>query len=163
MARILTRKLAVLRRTALLLAVTAAAGTAANLFGPYRIPWQQAWSRHVEQDAQAAGITLVNIDQVRAIVAAGNTVILDARPASAYDGGHLPGALSLPEQDAETLLPQYLPVFAPDAPILVYCAGASCDESLQLAYRLTAQGITNVLLYAGGYAEWSAAEPGGGT
>ena len=147
-------------RVGIILLVSLVAGTAANLASPARIKWVHDWSTYVEDEAEKNGIHVANIDQVRAIVEAGSHFIFDARPASDYAAGNIPGAFSLPAVDIEVQFEEYAPVLTPDQPILVYCSGKECDESLLLGTRFIEYGFTNVVLFVGGYAEWSQAESG---
>ena len=48
-------------------------------------------------------------------------------------------------------------MLTPEQPILVYCSGQACDESLLVSSNLLEQGFTNVSLFAGGMEEWLAA------
>jgi rhodanese-related sulfurtransferase len=147
-------------RVGIILLVSLVAGTAANLVSPSRIKWIHDWSTYVADEAEEKGIRVVDIDQVRAIVEAGSHFIFDARPASDYAAGNITGAFSLPVENIDVEFEQYAPVLTPDQAILVYCSGKECDESLLLGTRFIEHGFTNVVLFAGGYSEWSEAEAG---
>lgn len=135
-------------------------GTAANLVAPRRIPWTQDWTQHLTSQAATSGLRIVELADVRNLVRDGATLIFDARPNAEYGAGHLPGALSLPVDDFDALYPQFAPLLGPSTPLLVYCSGEECDESLLLGRQLHAQGHTNILLFPGGYGAWTAAEGG---
>jgi len=150
-------------RLGIILLVSLVAGTAANLVSPARIKWVHDWSTYVADEAVEKGIRVVNIDQVRTIVDAGSHFIFDARPASDYEAGNIPGAFSLPVENIDVHFEEYAPVLTPDQPILVYCSGKECDESLLLGTRFIEYGFTNVVLFVGGYSEWSQAESGDGS
>jgi rhodanese-related sulfurtransferase len=140
-----------------LLALSVAAGLGARSLSSDPLPWRQDWSRQVEQKAVASGVRLVTLAETRAIVARQDHLLLDARPNRDYLAGHLPASFSLPALELDTYLPQVLPLLSPAQPLLVYCSGTSCDESLQLAELLRRQGFTNLVLFAGGMAEWQQA------
>ncbi len=133
------------------------AGLAARSLNPQPLPWRQNWSNLVEEKATQAGVRLVTLAETRAAIAAQQHLLLDARPNREYLAGHLPSALSLPVLELDTFLPQVLPLLTPAQPLLVYCSGTSCDESLQLAKVLHGQGFTNVVLFNGGMVEWQQA------
>ncbi|MCE9614219.1 MAG: rhodanese-like domain-containing protein [Lentisphaerae bacterium] len=135
-------------------------GTAANLLSPRRIPWTEDWTRHVERGAADAGLHVLDLTQVRRLVATGAHLILDARPPDAYNAGHLPGALSLPVDEVDVAFPPLAPALDPATPLLVYCSGRECDESLRLGEFLRDQGYTNVSIFPGGYEAWMAAPAG---
>jgi rhodanese-related sulfurtransferase len=90
------------------------------------------------------------------MIDAGSHLLFDARPAPAYDAGHLPGALSLPASDLDAALPQWQAALGPDQPVIVYCAGGACTESLPVAAALRGVGVREVLVFAGGYLAWTA-------
>jgi len=132
-------------------------GTLANLAGPKRIPWVEAWSNRVETKAEEAGIRLASLEEVAEAIETGSMIILDARRLADYDAGHIPTAMCLPELEFETFFPEIQPMLMPDFPILVYCSGKECDESLNLCVLLQEQGFENLVLFAGGMKEWEAA------
>lgn len=144
----------VLLHMAMLLSVAFALAAVANLWSPVGIAWREAWSASIDSQAEQLGINTVVGPQVRRIVDAGSYVVLDARSATDYEAGHLPGALSWPASDIEGKTELILPVLRADQPVLVYCSGRACDESLQLAKFLKSQGLQQVSLFAGGYFEW---------
>lgn len=148
---------ATLPAAALLAALAALLGVAAQFVSPTRIPWTQDWSRYVESRALDAGIPLANLDATKAIIDTRSHLVLDARKIADYDAGHIPGAMSLPHSALEESFPAFAPMLTPDLPILVYCSGKDCDESLLLGDFLRKQGFTNVTLYVGGFLEWKAA------
>ncbi len=101
------------------------------------------------------GFDPVDLAYAQKIVADGQHLIFDARSAIAFAKGHLPGAMSLPSKDAQTRVSEFLPLLMPEQPVMVYCSGHSCTDSLDLAIVLKQQGLARVLVFAGGYAEWS--------
>lgn len=146
-----------LRPWVTLLALALVLGALAQTFSPTRIPWRADWSRYVETKALAAGLTLATLADVKVMVRDQTHLLLDARPVSDYDHGHLPGAFSLPQTDLDTYYPQIMPLLTPEQPVLVYCSGKECDESFLLSQFLREQGHTNVALFVGGFLEWQAA------
>ena len=98
---------------------------------------------------------LVEIDRdtLRAKLEQGEELVLvDALPPLAYAGAHLPGAVNIPPERVEALAAKRIP--DPDVEVVVYCAGPTCDSSVQVAERLIALGYTNVRHYAGGKQDW---------
>ena len=84
---------------------------------------------------------------------------LDARRRAEYDLGHIQGAWSLPIW--ESTLEEHLVEFEarvnrpPEAPLVLYCSGGSCEDSHLLASRLFQMGYRNLLIYREGYPEWT--------
>lgn len=145
-------------RVGFVLLIGCLAGVLANTVSPNRIPWKQDWSMHVQQSAFEKGIRIAGLEDAHRIIKEGRHLVFDARPQDDYDAGHLPTAMSLPERDVDTYFEQYEMLLTPEQPLLVYCSGQECDESLVLAEFLINQGFTNVTLFVGGYTEWAAAE-----
>ena len=84
---------------------------------------------------------------------------VDARAKDFYlYEGHVTGAISLPVLEFDSVFPlvkDRLPSF--DEEIVCYCSGFGCEESIQLARRLTEVGYRYVYVYEGGWPEWSEA------
>ena len=131
-------------------------GSIANLVFPAKIAWVRDWDAFVESQAQASGIGLVTLEETRRFVSAGTHILFDARPPVDYGAAHIPGALSLPSEQMEAEFENFRMILTPDQPILVYCSGKQCDESIQLGDYLIEEGFTNVVLFPGGYNEWEA-------
>jgi len=147
----------VLARAMVILLAACATGLLANALRPDGIPWKQDWGRFVEAQALDIGLSIASVDQAREIVSSGDYAVLDARPHSDYIAGHIPSALSVPYDDLGTAFPRAQLFMLPGQPVLVYCSGVACDESLELSRFLLQQGYSNVVLFAGGFSEWSKA------
>lgn len=142
------------RQMALLLALSLAGVLASQALRTSPLPWYEQWSTRIERDAKAAGLKLLPLDEVRASVEGFRHVVLDARPVEEYHEGRIPGALNLPAHAFDEVAPTVLPILLPEQPVIVYCSGVDCDDSIQLGKLLISQGYTNVFMYAGGFAEW---------
>jgi rhodanese-related sulfurtransferase len=107
----------------------------------------------------------IGIEALKRLVDAGAVVVLDAREASEYSAGHIPGALSMPYDEVSGEPERLQSVGASGRPIVVYCGGGACELSLDLAWDLIASGAKRVAVYMGGFPEWEGAgypvEPGG--
>ena len=75
-------------------------------------------------------------------------VLLDARSRAAYDAGHLPGSVHLPELTAETV------ARLPDVLVVAYCWGPSCNGACKAALRLAQLGRP-VKEMLGGFEYWA--------
>lgn len=69
--------------------------------------------------------------------------------------GHLPGALNLPLDGFTTAAERALPDRA--APVVLYCASETCQNSEIAARKLETLGYRNVRVFKGGKAAWKAA------
>ncbi|MBL8676755.1 MAG: rhodanese-like domain-containing protein [Alphaproteobacteria bacterium] len=82
-----------------------------------------------------------------------NMVILDARNKQWDDGRRIPGGKSVPFDSS----PEAVLLAAPhkDSLIVVYCGAYQCPQGRTLADRMTNEGYTHILEYAGGMHEWA--------
>lgn len=141
----------------LLLAFSAGLAGVSQVIFPKRIPWVQDWANMVENKAAEDGIRVIDLAAMKAIVDKQSHILLDARRMGDYLAGHIPGAFALPDAEFDANLPNVLPLLTPSQPIVTYCSGKSCDESIHLTKKLQAQGFTNIVLFAGGIVEWKEA------
>ncbi|MBX9963404.1 MAG: rhodanese-like domain-containing protein [Burkholderiales bacterium] len=82
-------------------------------------------------------------------------VVLEALPEKYYAQKHLPGALHMPHDQVDALAAGLIP--SKSAPVVVYCASTTCQNSHIAARRLTQLGYENVRVYTGGKQDWEAA------
>lgn len=90
-------------------------------------------------------------------------VVVDVRSHEAWDQGHLPGALHLPDV---TRAPDVLP--DRHAEVVVHCWGPGCNGATKAALALAEQGFSRVREMVGGYEYWvregfAVVTPGGRT
>ena len=143
---------------AVLLALAAALAAGVNAWklrggGSGGLPWVGDWDSYVESKALAAGIGIVTM---RELVDRVPSAVLDARPRELYRAGHVPGAWPCPAGDVDASLAEHVADLDPAAPVAVYCDGAACADSLEVALELKARGFARVGLYPGGWSEWTA-------
>ncbi|MDR0993463.1 MAG: rhodanese-like domain-containing protein [Verrucomicrobiota bacterium] len=143
---------------AILLLIAGGTGLVVNALRPAssRLPWANDWSRHIEAKAFQAGIPVTFLMGVRESLLDEDIVVLDARPYEKFMEGHLPGAWSLPIGEVGERIGDYVHLLAAETPLLLYCDGADCSDSLELAIELRGYGFSDVTLYPGGYEEWQA-------
>lgn len=88
---------------------------------------------------------------------AGAAVFIDARPKEEYDGGHIPGAVNLPYDEAVTDPARLESFDAQGKPIIIYCGGGTCELSMNLAWAMIQSGQKKLLVFMGGIPEWEGA------
>lgn len=100
----------------------------------------------------------IGLDELRSVVQSGQAVILDARAASFYGAGHIPGALNLSRQDFASDYHRLRPALdqARDRAVVVYCSGGECHDSRLVASALMSLGYTHVRIFTSGWAAWTA-------
>jgi rhodanese-related sulfurtransferase len=96
-------------------------------------------------------------ERLRLVMDAGTAIIIDARGESEYAAGHVRGALNIPYEsftEHYKELEEYVPM---DATVICYCQSLTCDLSDRLAQELRLMGYEKVVLFRGGWQEWSEA------
>jgi rhodanese-related sulfurtransferase len=97
----------------------------------------------------------IQIAQVKAFFTAKAATIIDARDEGEYVVGHIPGAINLPYDQVITDPGRLEKFDAGGKPIIVYCGGGTCELSMNLGFALVNAGKKKVLVYMGGWPEWS--------
>ncbi len=122
---------------------------------PFRQP-AKTGAAPVTVGAPAGGIRAITLEEARAFVEGGGKVI-DARTKALFDEGHIPGAINLDYYEFQKEIDAVLPLISRDEEIMIYCEGVNCEASELLSKELYAMGFTKLLLFKGGFEEWSAA------
>ncbi|MBM3859668.1 MAG: rhodanese-like domain-containing protein [Verrucomicrobia bacterium] len=135
-------------RAFLIVAVATAVGFGVNAVSPRRIPWLRPPPLTVPASEQ------IPMEEARRLWESGDAIFLDARPVSAFGDGHVAGALSLPLEDFEGRFTAVRPRLAPEQPLVLYCDGEHCDDSLRLLQRLRSMGYTNARVLVNGWTLW---------
>ena len=104
-------------------------------------------------------VQTIDLDEFHRAVDDKSAVILDARSQVFYGQGHAPGALNL---SRDQFASDYIRLRSTlehdkDREILVYCSGGACHDSKMVAQALTSLGYSQVRIFAGGWAVWTAA------
>lgn len=106
-------------------------------------------SKKAETNGGAAisELKTVTREELAALIKSGNVTVFDARSQEQFEAGHVDGAklfmnTTLPENKETTLV--------------FYCGGIKCPAASKAAKKALDAGFTNVLVFRGGWAEWSA-------
>jgi rhodanese-related sulfurtransferase len=112
-----------------------------------------------EADAGASQVERISVSDAISRVGDPAVTFVDARSGVDYEDGHIPGALSLPAVEAETILAQQSLPLPVDRLVICYCEGRSCEQSEHLGRLLQdAIGCRNVRVLAGGWLRWTAGQ-----
>ncbi|MDD2711171.1 MAG: rhodanese-like domain-containing protein [Verrucomicrobiae bacterium] len=86
-----------------------------------------------------------------------DSIIFDARPEIFHRLGHVPGAYSLSRDEFEKDYQRQRSFIEAnrDKTLVVYCADSSCDDGEMVAKALCKMGYRKVLLFKGGWDEWT--------
>jgi rhodanese-related sulfurtransferase len=82
------------------------------------------------------------------------SLFVDARPLAFYQMSHIPGALSLPEDDFDASFAKIESRLRSSLDVVVYCSGFGCEASHLVARKLKEKGIPAVVL-ADGWPAWT--------
>lgn len=95
----------------------------------------------------------IDVAQARRLHESG-AIFIDARQASAYAGGHVPGALHLPSVGECPDGPAVIAGVRAVGSAVVYDDGGSCALARRLADRLIDEGVAEVQVMLGGFDGW---------
>jgi rhodanese-related sulfurtransferase len=99
---------------------------------------------------------LIDTETLRLALASGRPPVLaEALPENYWSDWRLPGARHLPHDRVRELAAAVLP--EKSAPVVVYCASKTCQNSHIAARLLEQLGYADVSVYPGGKEEWSQA------
>ena len=82
-----------------------------------------------------------------------NTLFIDARAKEFYNEGHIPNAIC--SDDFDVLVEKLENAIGLDDQFVVYCSDSDCGSSEDLSYELQSFGYNNILLFKGGWKEWT--------
>jgi len=119
--------------------------------------WSHAgWPRVKESEDNPEGkrIKWIEYSQLMELNKTGEIRFIDARVVKEYDAGHIPGAIPWPFNEFLEYLKNYQDEISFDTPVVVYCEGGTCDQSISLSENLQIVGYTDIYLYHGGFDEW---------
>jgi rhodanese-related sulfurtransferase/DNA-binding HxlR family transcriptional regulator len=97
-------------------------------------------------------LATIGREELIARLRAGDVVVLDVRPTTEYDAGHIPGAFNVPPAELE----QRLREVPADRAVVAYCRGPYCVYADDAVRALAAAGH-EALRLVDGYPEWAAA------
>jgi rhodanese-related sulfurtransferase len=106
----------------------------------------------VRGDEQAMrNVPRISIDEVKALMAKKQVILVDVRDPQSFAEGHMPGALNVPFDD----IPKYVDAWKKDARVLItYCACTNETTAARAVVDMNAFGITNAKALLGGWHEW---------
>lgn len=111
----------------------------------------------VQDRAARLGVPMmIPLGDAQTLYESGNAVFVDSRHAYDYRLGHIRGAVSLPLEDVDNNT-SAAGQLSKDATLVVYCDGAECNSSIELAAKLYVKGFRNIKIFFGGWQEWRAA------
>jgi len=151
------------KEVSILLGVSVAAAFIVNYFLPDGIALVGQWDTSqgvvramAKNDIVIKGIEIDTVDEARRLFDSGKYIFVDARSPEDYEEGHIQGALSLPVGQFEERVAAFLERLPPEASIITYCSGRTCQDSHHLAEFLLEFGYENVTVFIDGFPGWEA-------
>jgi len=97
-------------------------------------------------------------EEAKARFESGRWIFVDARKASEYAQGRVEGAVSLPLEGFDARYVEVARLLPREADLVVYCRGAGCSESRQVADRLQQFGYarSRLRIFRDGFSAWKA-------
>jgi TolB-like protein/rhodanese-related sulfurtransferase len=101
------------------------------------------------------GVKEIDLETAQAMLAAG-AILVDVRPLTDFESGHIPGSVSL--SVAAALSSDSLgEVVGPEDPVIFSCYGKHCPYAAYAAAKARLWGYKRVYRFAGGFPTWQAA------
>ena len=121
-----------------------------NMFSDNSIPIFPKKIKKIEYK----NITNVDSDIVEYYLNDDKAIIIDARDKGLYSKSHIKNAINIPLNEFEKNFKNYEKLLQSKSIVIVYCSSRECDDSLNLALRITNKLKKSVLVYKNGFKEW---------
>jgi rhodanese-related sulfurtransferase/DNA-binding transcriptional ArsR family regulator len=121
--------------------------TALRDLGQLRLTEITELVRSIYRDAD--GLDLVDRPTLWRMAQEGEVTVLDVRPTTEFESGHIPGATSVPLEELE----QRLSEIPRDQPVVAYCRGPYCVLAVQAVELLRRHGFSARRM-KDGFPEW---------
>ncbi len=95
--------------------------------------------------------------EIQTLFESGEAFFVDARSVEAFVEGHIPGSFSIPYTEFEGgTVPEKVELLPRDMTLVIYCDGADCHASKEVADHLLEIGFLPefVRVFHGGWKEW---------
>ena len=132
-----------------------------SLVSGFAYTWVTKQGFFAEQNKPASTIQkeleIISIEKAKTYFDSRNAVFVDARHEFEYRAGHISGAVNIPRNEFLKYRSRIenIPV---DKCLIVYCDGAECSSSIDLAVTMIESGTANVKVFFGGWQEWNEAK-----
>jgi len=110
--------------------------------------------KKVEHVNESYNIESIDIEIFRFYIKKEGSIVLDARTESDFKTGHIPGARNFSVNNFDFLFRERGDLLKLGKTILVYCSGPTCEDSHQLAVKLSEKGIKDIFVFSGGMDKW---------
>ncbi len=109
-----------------------------------------------EKKDQDEALHIINLDQLKRLLAEKRGVLIDARSEEEYAKGHIAGAKNMSALEVEKHFEE-IAVMPRDTLVLIYCNNPDCHLGRTLAEFMQQFNFTKLYLYDDGWDGWTAA------
>ena len=152
----------IIKELALLLSLSIITAFTVNFLSPKGVALFGEWDTRKgvitaksKDDIVVHQIEIDDVHKAKQIYDSGMSLFVDARSRDRYSAGHIKGAISLPVEEINGIIDQFISTYPPDTQIITYCSGRECDDSHWLAQFLRDAGYTNIRVFIDGYPGWT--------
>ena len=143
-------------QTGVLLAVLFVSGIMYHAFSPVGFLSNPSAVAEVTRRYYAVDVPEINLAEMERIVNSDEEIpIFDSRFFRDFNLGTIPGAIALPINSSLTERQQVLGSMPKSQRMVVFCQSGGCGYADEVAQFLKFNGYENVVIYRGGYREWS--------
>ena len=149
------------KELAILLSLAVATAFTVNFLSPKGIALFGDWdiSQGVitpksKDDVVAHELEIQSVPMAKEIYENGKAVFVDVRAQEIYEDGHIKGAVSLPIDQFDDRIDDFIQEYPVTTLIVTYCFGRECDDSHKVAQNLLDEGYTEVKVFIDGYPGW---------
>lgn len=112
------------------------------------------WSAEARMTTVTGEHLIISLADAAKLFTEKAAVFIDARSNEDFRKGHIQGAKSLPWQDVDQRFIEIAEDISPDATIITYCDGETCELSHDLALFLIDMGFKDVKVLVNGWSVW---------
>lgn len=149
------------KELALILTLALITAFTVNFFSPRGIALFGEWdtsqgviSAKSKEDVIVRELEITDVLKAKEIFDSGKAVFVDARSRQQYKEGSIKGAVSMPLNEFDERIEQFLTKYPLSAFIVTYCSGRECEQGHVLGQYLIEEGYTNVKVFIDGFCGW---------
>ena len=137
-----------------ILAIALGMGLISNTLRPDSLQIVGDWSAEARITTATGEHLIISLADAAKLFTEKAAVFIDARSNEDFRKGHIKGAKSLPWQDVDQRFIEIAEDISPDATIITYCDGETCELSHDLALFLIDMGFKDVRVLVNGWSVW---------
>ena len=137
-----------------ILAIALGMGLISNTLRHDSLQMVDDWSAEARITTATGEHLIISLSEAAKLFTEQAAVFIDARSDEDFRKGHIQGAKSLPWQDVDQRFIEIAENISPDATIITYCDGETCELSHDLALFLIDMGFKDVRVLVNGWSVW---------